>query len=692
MCKEKNIHNKKKILAAILMVIANFSYADDNSTNNDTTLNEVEVVATKAKNKSTSQVVERESGNFIPSLTTATPPDTVHSTAYDLNDLAGVSVMGNAQSMSQNISIGGLQNSNIYVSIDDLNNYFTDFGHNQTNQLLSSYLFKEVSATQTGSNITYGSGNVGGAVNFTTIDPEDLLHGSKLSTQASIGGNSATMGATGNAAIAARTGKVSYLLDVVAANNNDMTLGNTASLPYSANTNYQVLGKVGVDITNSQKLKFSFLGMQNQGQYPTTITNTVTTTNPPSIFKFQQSQSTIDYSYNPDNPLVDLNAKVYYQTNGYQSLPISNAGGYILPQDITVNTAGLKVNNLTKVAQQNLLYGIEYTNIWGSDAKNAGTMMNFPSASQQLYGVYLQDSWDITRTINVTAGTRYNNYQSQSGSHNNNGGIFTNQLGVSYHFLPDWTAFAGYSEGFKAPTIQDLYLGGNHPGPGSTPFLTVLPNPGLQAEVGHNKTVGMTYDTAINDEQHFTATATAFLNNVSNYILNSYVGQVGTMTAVNQNINIPDAVLYGYVLSAKYNSPWVVVDTNFTTTYGVTQSDYTAQLGRGSAKLGAGSPLPIPQAKGFLGLAFPIDPIDSTIEPMVNYAINQPMTPPNVPGVPGYVLLGAMYKWQPKNTLKGLEVTAGIDNILNENYQTFTGQDVFPGLGRNVYAQVSYKY
>lgn len=682
---------RKKILSAILFPVTSFIYADETSPNSNVILNEVQVVADRNKQAkaTSSQLTARESGNAIPSLTTAAPMDTVHSTAYELNDLAGVSILGSSQGISQQISIGGLNGSNIYVSIDDLNNYFSSFGHNQTNQLLSPFLFKEVSATQTGSNITYGSGNVGGAVNFTTIDPEDLLQGDKLSTQASVGGNSGTNGSSGSAALAARTGKVSYLLDIVAANNNDMQLGNTGTLPYSANNNYQLLAKVGVDISKSQNLKFSFLGMENQGQYPSTVTNTVTNTNPPSNFLFQQSQSAVDYSYDPNNPLINLKTKLFYQTNVYQSSPINNGKGFALPQNISVNTSGLKLQNTTKIVGQNLLYGIDYTNIAGNDAYNSGTILNFPSASQQLYGAYIQDSWDITKEINVTAGTRYNNFQSQSGSFNNNGGIFTSQGAVNYHFLPDWIAFVGYSEGFKAPTIQELYLGGDHPYAGPSPFLSILPNPGLQAEVGHNKTVGLKYDTAINDVQHLSASVTGYLNNVSNYILNTYVGNVGP-TALNQNINIPNAVLYGYILSAKYTSPWIIVDTNFTSTNGTTQSSYVSPTGQA---IGAGTPLPIPQAKGFLGLGFPLPSIDSLLEPTLNYAMNQPMTPPNVPGVTGYTLLGLMYKWQPRNnSMRGFQVIAGIDNILNENYQTYNGFNVFPGMGRNVYGQVSYRY
>ena len=67
--------------------------------------------------------------------------------------------------------------------------------------------------------------------------------------------------------------------------------------------------------------------------------------------------------------------------------------------------------------------------------------------------------------------------------------------------------------------------------------------------------------------------ANAFLNNVSNYVLWTYVGQSGS-TNVTQMGNVTQAQLYGYSLAINYTSPWVILDTNFTSTYGSTQSSY----------------------------------------------------------------------------------------------------------------------
>ncbi len=686
--------NKKNLLATIFCCIFSSGVAEEVKDDlPGLALDEVQVVGTKNNlvNPYSSALLP-ESGNIIPAVTASSPGDTAHSTSYELNNMAGISILGGSQTVSQNISIGGQARDNIIVGIDGLNNYFSNFGGNDTRLLPSTYLFKQVTATQAGSDITYGSGNIGGAVNFTTIDPEDLLHGDKLSTVATLGGNSATNGSNANAAIAARTGSVTYLLDVVGTNDNNMQLGNGTIQPYSANQNIQALAKLDIDISKSQNLKLSLLTMQNQGQYPVKIVNDVNGTNPPANFNFTQNQSMLEYNYTPDNPYINLKAKLAYKTSGYAVSPISGyTGGYTAAQDIRFDTSSIDVQNTTIVAQQKLLYGLEYNNISGSDGFSSNTSLSFPTANQQIQGIFLQDSWDITKKINITAGTRYNSYQSQGGSDSNSGGLFTNQLGINYKFLPDWLAYAAYTEGFQAPTLSNLYLSGYYEYNTGAGYIYQA-NPNLLPEIAHNKTIGIKYDTLFTKQQHFTISANTFLNDVSNYVLWTYAGQNGS-TNITQMSNIGQAQLYGYALSLSYSTPWVKFDTNFTSTYGYTQNSYIT----GSNNIiPAGSALPIPQAKGFVGLDFPIKSIDSSIQTYVNYTLTQTQTPATVygtlPSAPGYTLFGLAYDWEPRQNLKGVHALFGIDNILNTNYQTYNGYSMFPALGRNIYAQIGYKY
>jgi hemoglobin/transferrin/lactoferrin receptor protein len=359
-------------------------------------------------------------------------------------------------------------------------------------------------------------------------------------------------------------------------------------------------------------------------------------------------------------------------------------------QTIKIETTGFKLQNQTKIAGQKLLYGLDYTDIIGSDSYNLNTMLQFPTASQQLYGVFIQDSWDISKQINISAGTRYNAYASNSGNFNNSGELATSQLALNYNFLDDWSGYASFSQGFSVPTIQDLYMGGVHPYNGNEPFLIMLANPDLKPQLGNNKMLGLKYNHQISPNQNISATASMYLNDVSNYILrNTYVANDDGLTYV-KNINISQAKLYGYILSLNYSMPYFAIDTNFTQGYGKVMSAYVNDNGD---FIPAGSPLPIPQAKGYVGLNFPIIPIDSLIKVTFNYALNQDNVLLGTEPVNSYLLTGINYSWTPKGGgMKGFNAIAGIDNLFNENYQQYDGLNAYTGLGRNIYLQINYRY
>ena len=75
----------------------------------------------------------------------------------------------------------------------------------------------------------------------------------------------------------------------------------------------------------------------------------------------------------------------------------------------------------------------------------------------------------------------------------------------------------------------------------------------------------------------------------------------------------------------------------------------------------------------------------------MNYALAQNHVPKDTPKVPGYVLLGLNYVWQPA-IVKGLEVVAGVDNLFDQYYQDYDGSNIMPAMGRSIYAQVNYRF
>ncbi len=693
---------KTKLLSVLVLTgIAQLMYASEESANTQAVdLGEIQVVAVKKalpsmpeKQSRASQInVAPEAGSALPNVSTqkGRGANLTQSTAMQLNEMAGVQMLGGNRPTTQSISMGGFSDDRVFVGIDGINNNLASFGHNQSRQLLNSALYKEVSASQSGSNIAYGNGNLGGAINFETLDPSDLLGKDKtVGGQVGLGGATGDYSGDANAAVAFKTGDVSYLVDIVGGRSNNVRLGNGQTLPDSASNNLQYLLKTVWDISKAQTLKASFLSMQNIGLYPATVNKETSSTNPSSNFNFFQTQSMLDYRFNPDNPYVDVKAKLYYNENHLSSSPTNNGGGFALPQDVHVNTTGMQLSNVTTVYKQRLYYGAEYSYINGYDGYSSKTSSNFPTANQQLYSAFLQDSWDILPRLNVTIGGRFNGYQSTSGDMNNDDSFFTKQASISYKVIDPLKVYLGYTEGYRIPSLQDLYLGGNHPYSHHV-FLRFIPNTNLKPEIGHNKTIGFIYDQNLPDKQKMRVAGNVFLNDVNDYILNSNVSNDGppSYTAVNQNINISKAQLYGYNVSAQYQNHWFEVMTNFTYTRGKTKSAYRNEDGN---TIPAGSALPIPRAKGMVAFAVPIRVIDSTVQTRFDYALAQNHVPNNTPKVPGYALLSLAYQWQP-SFVKGFTMSAGVDNLFDQYYQDYDGSTLMPSMGRSIYLQLNYRF
>ncbi len=691
---------KKKLLVSfIVLIIANATHAvqQNNEQQRVLDLDEIQVLAIKKalpeelKDKAISLPLASDNDRVLPNLSVQTPSNPVGSTIHALNEMAGVQTIGGNRPISQSVSIGGLTDDRVFVGIDGVNNNLASFGHNQTRLLPNQSLYKQVSASQSGGDITYGNGNLGGAVNFVTLEPSDILNDQNFGGKVAIEGATGDKSGNANLGLALRTKDVSYLFDIVGVRNNNVRLSNGQTLSDSASNQLQYLAKTVWNISQAQTLKLSFLSMQNVGLYPATVNKQTSVTNPSSNFNYFQTQSMLNYRFNPNNPYVDLNFKAYYNENHFSSSPITNGNGYALPQDINVNTTGVMFSNNTKVIQQRLLYGGEYNFINGYDGYNSNTSANFPTATQQLYSFYLQDSWDIIPSLNVTIGGRFNGYQSQSSNLSSDGSFFTKQASISYQVITPLKVYIGYTEGYRIPSIQDLYLGGNHPY-SSYVFLRFIPSPNLNPEIGHNKTIGFVYAQDLTDTQKISVSGNVFLNDIDDYILNSNVSLIINPplppTAVNQNINISKVQIYGFNLSAGYQTNWFDVMTNFTYTRGKTKSAYTNDRGK---IIPSGSALPIPQAKGMVALAVPIKMIDSTVQTRFDYALAQNYVPNNTPKVPGYALLGLSYQWQPRFA-KGLTLSAGVDNIFDQYYQDYDGSTLVPAIGRSIYAQLSYRF
>lgn len=149
-----------------------------------------------------------------------------------------------------------------------------------------------------------------------------------------------------------------------------------------------------------------------------------------------------------------------------------------------------------------LTYGLNYTStdfslsnkdIYHDDpsrSKNGTTTI--PDAELLQYGLFLQDNaFLLNERLVVTAGLRYDAYEADPKSDDafetdkpkNNDSALTAKLGGVYHLNDNLSTFAQVSQGFKAPTVEQLYYEYDT---GSD----FTPNPNLEAEKSLSYEIG----------------------------------------------------------------------------------------------------------------------------------------------------------------------------------------------------------
>ena len=98
---------------------------------------------------------------------------------------------------------------------------------------------------------------------------------------------------------------------------------------------------------------------------------------------------------------------------------------------------------------------------------------------------YLQDQWDITKAVKLTAGIRHDN-NSAFGSHN------SPSVNIGYEFNHDTNMYVSYSEYFLTPSPMNL-------------FSAKYGNPNLKPESGNTKEIGLNhrFDSSFTGSIHY---------------------------------------------------------------------------------------------------------------------------------------------------------------------------------------------
>lgn len=120
------------------------------------------------------------------------------------------------------------------------------------------------------------------------------------------------------------------------------------------------------------------------------------------------------------------------------------------------------------------------------------------NTERSLWGGYLEDLWDITSSVRLTSGARYDQYSDF-------GGTFNPRIGFNWAFLSGYSARFAYGSAFRAPTFSELYTVNNP---------SVMGNPSLQPETINTYEVGIN----MNWNTRWSGSLTLFRNDIADMI------------------------------------------------------------------------------------------------------------------------------------------------------------------------------
>ncbi|MCT7446251.1 TonB-dependent receptor domain-containing protein [Aliarcobacter skirrowii] len=124
---------------------------------------------------------------------------------------------------------------------------------------------------------------------------------------------------------------------------------------------------------------------------------------------------------------------------------------------------------------------------------------------QDMWGLFIEDEISITDSLRFTLGGRYDH-------HDAFGGHFSPRGYIVWDTTDNWTIKGGVSEGYKAPSVNDLHDGINSVGAQGTSIG--IGSPHLKPEESTNYETGIYYTS----DSGFSANATVFYNKYKNKI------------------------------------------------------------------------------------------------------------------------------------------------------------------------------
>lgn len=473
----------------------------------------------------------------------------------------GVAASMNGDDPATAINIRGLeQYGRVVVTLDGARQDYWRVGHGSGSFYIEPELIKEATVIRGPVSNAYGSGGIGGVVSFETMDAGDFLRNSeRWALSEKLGYESNGDGFTTSTTGAYRFSEDADIIgNLIYRDRDSYKDGNGDTVPWTGERVKSGYLKTTLRPADGHELR---LGMILQ-QYNDQITGSSGSTSP-TLSRYDTNTVnqtyTAAYTWKPDdNDLIDLSVNAYHnrtRAEQTQVWPTSAIGNF---RYYDVATTGINLRNSSRFdgwdMAHTLTYGLDYYYLEGNSETT-----HFGSGEQQGYGGFMQWQGDYSNWLQLIAAMRYDGYRLDGETRKPTieeasiaGSRWSPRLTVGVAPVEGFQLYGTYSEGYRAPGLQDVFRGGGAHGSGDSyvPNLLLQPEAAKSWEAG----VNLKYNDVLTPGDKLRAKVNVFHTAVEDYI------DVDLTVLPRTAINIGDARLKGIEAEMVYDYGWGFVN------------------------------------------------------------------------------------------------------------------------------------
>ncbi len=312
-----------------------------------------------------------------------------------------------------------------------------------------------------------------------------------------------------------------------------------------------------------------------------------------------------------------------------------------------------------------------------------------PDANVIQWGVFIQDqAFFMQERLIVTAGLRFDSFSADPSTDSgytteyakNSDSAVTGKLGSVYHLNDQLSLFGQVSQGFKAPTVYDLYYFYNQ-------GAIIEANPDLKAERSTAYELGLRGE---NSSARFEFAM--FYNDYTDFITQEVTGERGGKDVITKK-NLDEVEIYGVEFSST-----IYLDQMFSAPQGMYSRVSVSYLDGEDKKTGDALDSVAPLT-GVIGLGLDREVYGAALNVKMVAAKNDWQADDNE-NVSGYTLVDFTTYYQPTQDVR---VSAGLFNVLDKKYWLYDdiagrtatnsfNKDIKSQPGRNWGVAVDYQF